>query len=207
MSRPTVTLICLQCNSSYEKDRREHNRQMRKGNINTFCSLSCSATHRNIESDIGNKMKGNLRIGGDYQTDEFSPFRYYMKTAVQRKHECDIDLAYLKELWEQQKGRCAYTGMLLRTRNHKTGRALIDVASLDRIDSSKGYIKGNVQFVSAALNLAKSNLPDETFRFGLKKLFEAYAASKIPSHHTTISNLIYVTAALRTTAATRSGAA
>lgn len=176
MSRPTVTLICLQCKKSYEKDRREHNRQMRKDNTNTFCSLSCSASHRNIESDIGNKMKGNLRIGGDNRTDEFSPFRYYMRTAVKRRHECDFDLEYLKELWEQQKGRCAYTGISLRTRNHKTGHALIDVASLDRIDSSKGYLKGNVQFISTALNLAKSNLPDSEFRQGLSQLFEAYAA-------------------------------
>ena len=178
MSRPKITLICLQCNKTYEADRREHNRQMRKGKTNTFCSLSCSATHRNIASDIGNKMKGNLRIGGDYHTDEFSPFRYYMKAIGLRKskHECNIDLAYLKELWEKQGGRCAFTNMPLRTRNHKTGRALINIASLDRIDSTKGYVKGNVQFVSAALNLAKSDLPDAEFRQGLAQLFEAYAA-------------------------------
>lgn len=176
MSRPKIALICLQCNKSYEKDRREYNRQMRNGNTNTFCSLSCSSTHRNIESDIGNKMKGNLRPGGNYLIDEFSPFRYYMRKALQRKHDCDIDLAYLKALWEQQKGRCVYTGLPLRTRNHKTGHALIDIASLDRIDSSKGYLKGNVQFISTALNLAKSDLPDERFRQGLAQLFEAYAA-------------------------------
>lgn len=33
-------------------------------------------------------------------------------------------------------------------------------ASLDRIDSTKGYVKGNVQFVCRAINLAKSTFSD-----------------------------------------------
>lgn len=34
-------------------------------------------------------------------------------------------------------------------------------ASLDRIDSSKGYIEGNVEFVCSAINLAKNNFSKE----------------------------------------------
>ena len=33
-------------------------------------------------------------------------------------------------------------------------------ASLDRIDSSKGYVIGNVQFVSTPINLMKSTMSD-----------------------------------------------
>ena len=35
-------------------------------------------------------------------------------------------------------------------------------ASLDRKDSSKGYIEGNVQFVSCALNYAKNSSDDSS---------------------------------------------
>jgi len=34
-------------------------------------------------------------------------------------------------------------------------------ASVDRIDSSLGYVKGNVQFISIAMNHMKANMSDE----------------------------------------------
>lgn len=173
-----IQLTCKECGIQFQLLKKEYNRQLRRGRAPDFffCSLSCGKSHTN-RGNTNYKNNTKWRVGGDNHTDEFSPFRYYMKSIGLRKdkHECDIDLAYLKELWESQQGRCAYTGLPLRTRNHKTGRALIDVASLDRIDSSKGYVKGNVQFVSAALNLAKSDLPDSEFRQGLAELFQAYS--------------------------------
>ena len=36
-------------------------------------------------------------------------------------------------------------------------------ASLDRIDSSKGYVKGNIQWVHIAINFMKHSLPEEEF--------------------------------------------
>lgn len=36
-------------------------------------------------------------------------------------------------------------------------------ASIDRIDSSKGYIKGNIQIVHKTLNKMKLNMRDEEF--------------------------------------------
>jgi myo-inositol catabolism protein IolC len=35
------------------------------------------------------------------------------------------------------------------------------MASLDRVDSTKGYIVGNIQFISAAANMAKNNMTHE----------------------------------------------
>lgn len=38
------------------------------------------------------------------------------------------------------------------------------LASLDRIDSSKGYIEGNVQFVSTPINYMKNTMSDSETR-------------------------------------------
>jgi myo-inositol catabolism protein IolC len=37
-------------------------------------------------------------------------------------------------------------------------------ASLDRIDSNKGYIKGNIRYISVSVNWLKNNLDDNHLR-------------------------------------------
>jgi hypothetical protein len=102
---------------------------------------------------------------GKGRTDEFSPFRLFISHAVTRMKYtkrkemfCDLDLSYLKSLWDKQNGICPYTGIkmiLYPTPQQKRTKNAIQ-ASLDRIDSSKGYIKGNVEFVCLAINYAKN---------------------------------------------------
>lgn len=80
----------------------------------------------------------------------------------------------LLEQWEEQRGRCAYSGLAL-TRRPPIGKQCTEknpflIASVDRIDCSKGYEPGNVQWVSHAMNQARSNVSDEDFREFLKVL-------------------------------------
>ena len=73
--------------------------------------------------------------------------------------EFNLSYEYLDLLWEAQNGRCAYTGEKL-----DFGRSKISgTASLDRIDSSMGYVEGNVQFVHKDVNIMKWNLSEERF--------------------------------------------
>jgi hypothetical protein len=53
-------------------------------------------------------------------------------------------------LWEQQGGRCAITNIAMTHKYHD-----MCAASIDRIDSSKGHVKGNVQLLCQAVNHAK----------------------------------------------------
>lgn len=69
---------------------------------------------------------------------------------------CSVSAPYLRELFTKQGGCCAYTGVKLSFRGDKT-------ASLDRIDSAKGYEPGNVQWVHKAINVAKHVLSHEEF--------------------------------------------
>ena len=77
----------------------------------------------------------------------------------------------VRELWEQQHGICVYTGiqMQLPISEHESrvrGEKTPTQASLDRIDSSKGYVKGNVEFVCLAVNYAKNGFSkDQMLQF------------------------------------------
>lgn len=81
-------------------------------------------------------------------------FNSIKQVAIKNKHVFTVSQQYLHDLFHQQGGRCVYTGWTLtfdRTRDgHRTG-----TASLDRIDSSKGYVEGNVQWVNKHINLMK----------------------------------------------------
>jgi hypothetical protein len=67
-------------------------------------------------------------------------------------------------LMEQQAFRCAYTGRKLTLPvSTDWGRYRKCTASLDRIDSAKGYEPGNVQWVEKRINLMKRDIPHDAF--------------------------------------------
>ena len=80
-----------------------------------------------------------------------------LNSCRRRNKECNLDLPYLKKLWEDQQGKCPITGVELQLKQSYNKNYQ---ASLDRIDSSKGYIKGNVRYTSVSVNWLKSNLDD-----------------------------------------------
>lgn len=73
----------------------------------------------------------------------------------------DLTLDYLMYLWERQKGCCALTGIPMTYKFYE-GRVNTNV-SVDRIDSTKGYSKDNVQLVCMAANQMKNDLSMEEF--------------------------------------------
>lgn len=68
----------------------------------------------------------------------------------------NIDLVYLLNLYEEQLGKCAISGVEM-TYLAGIGRVSTNI-SIDRIDSSKGYIRGNVQFVCDVVNIMKQDM-------------------------------------------------
>ena len=78
----------------------------------------------------------------------------------------DLTLQDLLDLWDNQDGCCALTGTPMEyvTQAIDPKRKLhTNSVSLDRIDSYKGYVKGNIQLVIAKANLAKGPMTSEEF--------------------------------------------
>ena len=166
---PTIQLQCAGCGVSFQKQSSEIKRQQQKNPSRQFyCSISCYANHagkQNLGSSLGLGRPELLTPGK--VTDEYSPFRYFMRKARNREHNevTDLDLPYLKALWEAQGGCCALSGLQMELPRHAVawGERLRDPwkPSLDRIDSAVGYVKGNVRFVTLIANFAKQNFSDE----------------------------------------------
>lgn len=87
------------------------------------------------------------------------------KGAAARGLAVEVGADYLNKLFEQQGRRCALSGVGLepgaRVTNQRKrhGRTM----SLDRIDSARGYVEGNVQWTHKDINLAKQCLSNEQF--------------------------------------------
>jgi hypothetical protein len=90
----------------------------------------------------------------------YAPFRSYLKnikdSCRKKSKKYRVTLTDLKNLWESQNGICPYTGWKLIHTNELNPNK----ASVDRIDSAKGYFPGNIQFVALIANYAKSTFTE-----------------------------------------------
>jgi hypothetical protein len=81
------------------------------------------------------------------------------RNALQRKIEFKLNIKYLWNLYLKQNKKCALSGeIIILDKVYKK-----QTASLDRIDPSKGYIKGNVQWVTKEINFMKWTLKQTEF--------------------------------------------
>ncbi len=100
------------------------------------------------------KFRGHQQISLSYWSS-------LINNAKRRNYEFSISI---QEAWNQfvkQESKCALTGqVLIFARNFQTDT---QTASLDRIDSSKGYVAKNIQWVHKDINLLKGSIDDLKF--------------------------------------------
>lgn len=96
-----------------------------------------------------------------------------MDRAKRNSLEFDLDGDYLWSLFIKQNRRCALSGLDLQFPKAWGIKSKKDItASLDRINSSIGYIKGNVQWVHKTINTMKMDMLDQEFINICKKVAE-----------------------------------
>lgn len=79
-----------------------------------------------------------------------------LRNARQREIPVGVPPEFAWQLFVEQECRCAVSGLTLTLGANRT-------ASLDRKDSSKGYVAGNLQWVHKDINGAKMKLTNEQF--------------------------------------------
>lgn len=170
-----ILLTCKNCEVKFEKIKKEVTRQEKRGRSNDhwFCSRRCDTIHKNknrtpetqkkISDALSKRNKGNTYS-------KKGQFTYYLNKSKNRKYGCNLTEEYLQQIWEKQEQKCAYTGILLSL--HGVVKRSPTTASLDRIDSSKGYEKGNVHFICYSLNLAKNDFDHDTFTHFLSMIHQ-----------------------------------
>lgn len=128
--------VRYQCKPCYNiiVARRRHVNSTRKKYVDTFSGF-CSATFQSA--------KTNARA---------------------REIYFNLPLGYIKVLWDKQEGKCAVTGLAMQ-HTARVGRTVPPndfKASIDRIDSEKGYTPDNVRLVCWFINDWKKNRSDDT---------------------------------------------
>lgn len=104
-----------------------------------------------------NRKPRNWKGSGTVSATYFSSVKRGAKGGKGRKPiPFDITIEYISDLLDnKQKGRCALTGLEISIKD-KT-------ASLDRVDSSKGYQKGNLQWLHKDVNMMKRHYSQDYF--------------------------------------------
>lgn len=157
--RKKLEVQCYSCNAIILKDNSEVKRNEKLGR-NNFCSISCSKKiPENIEMLAINRTSVHLNAGN--RRDEFTGFREHLLRAKRRTQNVDITLEDLKETWDSQQSICPYSKVKLEFVNQKSRNNPIYTMSLDRINSNLGYVKGNIQFISIAMNLMKNSMTEK----------------------------------------------
>ena len=109
---------------------------------------------------------------------KLSPRYAFSATLAQarKRAEVSIDQTYLMALYDSQEGLCALSNIRMTWATGKTSPTSI---SMDRIDSTKGYIDGNVRLVCVCVNAFRSTMNDDELLKMAKSLVLSMESKKI----------------------------
>jgi hypothetical protein len=136
-------------------------------NVRWLCQCECGTTAFVFASSLKDTESGGCRTckaGRQMRLATNRLWKYTRRHAFHRGIEFALDKEATFAILVSQNNRCALSGVplnfALSALVHMHGGT---TASLDRIDSTKGYVAGNVWWVHKDVNRMKSNLPLDRF--------------------------------------------
>lgn len=152
--RGVVWLIRCRCGTELRKPAVEFVRHGRKHGKETTIPSSC-----------GCYLKDKNNRGAQYKgVGDLSRCRWLNVLGHAKRKGLPVEIT-IEQAWQQfldQDKRCALTGLLL-VMSPSSMAAGASTASLDRKDSTKGYVPGNIQWVHLVIQDMKSNFSQEEF--------------------------------------------
>lgn len=146
--------------------------EIRKNRRKVFeCVCKCG----NICNIIGSKLiNGHTKSCGCYKKIATKKRFFKGLNDISGRYFCNLKknaevrnlefLISLKDMWNlfiKQNRKCAISNIDIKFYENFKDKS--GTASLDRIDSSKGYVKGNIQWVHKIVNLMKQDMTDKEF--------------------------------------------
>jgi len=98
---------------------------------------------------------------GWYRKIRISWYNRFYSSALIRKKDWNIDIEDVADMYDEQNAKCALTGWPIKF--PEVGHPQTSLCSIDRIDSSKGYSKDNIQLVHKDVNMMKQSFSQEQF--------------------------------------------
>ncbi len=140
---------CIYCGS--KRNLTKHNMDVNK---------SCGCKKIELQRKAINKGYGDI-YGGHWNT--------VKKNAKSRDLEFSISIEFTWNLYLSQNGKCALTGVDIGFSKRSAGSD--GTASLDRIDSDKGYTEDNVQWLHKDVNFMKQQFDESKFIEWCRKVY------------------------------------
>jgi len=145
-----ILKTCISCKETYSTQFFGRDKRSADG-----LRSKCRDCH--VTSQTYAKNKRNIYANRETLKGRFS---YWKARANYNNKKTEWNLSYedIRELYINQDGRCFYSGARLEFRSSN------DLTiSLDRVDSKKGYIPGNIVLCTADINYMKQSLSQERF--------------------------------------------
>jgi hypothetical protein len=148
-----------------------------------LCQCDCSVINTvSCYTLLNGKSKGCLECNNTRKKDENPTWKgfenisgkYYgriKRSAEKRNIVFDVEIEYFNKLLVEQNFKCKLSGLEISFSHSKKDNYKA-TASIDRIDSNKGYIVGNLQWINKNVNLMKNHFNQDYFLEICEKITE-----------------------------------
>lgn len=144
-------LKTIVCNSCHERKRiTEFYYHKSRKHYATRCKI-CSNIYSTKFQQSGYRKK-SLKYIFYQRAYGIAGRRKYKKIKCMKRKQLEL---YLRSLWKKQEGKCYYTNHKMKLFGyHKSNYAM----TVDRLNSKKGYVRGNIVLCLSIVNRMKQNL-------------------------------------------------
>lgn len=139
--------VCFRCKEEKSYDLFFKHHQTSDG-YHSWCKICCKLGNEKSRNKLNSTIEGRATVF----------LRNARNSAKKRNQEFSLKISDIVDFWNEQAGICAYSG-----REMTLTAGQLNTVSIERIDSTIGYTKGNTILVCQAINRMKSDFTFEDF--------------------------------------------